>query len=178
MLLLVQTAGDSSSFVTPLGNMIRTMDADVPQFDAQTIERFYSARAASIASVCTRMIDGMGFMGLTLTMVGLYGLVSYAVSRRTREIGVRIAIGATRRDIMVMILREGLTPAVVGVAVGLVLSAGAVRVMPMLAPFTHRIDPRWFIAMVPALFLVSLVASLVPARRAARVDPTVALRCE
>jgi putative ABC transport system permease protein len=178
MLLLVQTAGDSSTCVTPLGNMVRSMDADVPQFDAQTIERFYGARASSIASVCTRMIDGMGFMGLTLTMVGLYGLVSYAVSRRTREIGVRIAIGATRRDITVMILREGLTPAIVGVAVGLVLSAGAVRVMPMLAPFAHRIDPRWFLVMVPALFLVSVVASLVPARRAARVDPTVALRCE
>jgi predicted permease len=178
MVLLVQTAGDSRSLVTPLVDMVRNLDADVPQFDAQTIERFYDARVASIAGVTTRMIGGMGVMGLTLTMVGLYGLVSYAVSRRTREIGVRIAIGATRRDVMIMILRQGLVPAGLGVAVGLVLSAGAVRVLPMLTPFVHRIDPRWFMGMAPALILVSVAASLPPARRAARVDPTVALRCE
>ena len=178
MVLLVQTAGDSRALVTPLGDVVRTLDADVPQFDAQTIERFYDARVASIARVCTRMIGGMGLMGVTLTMVGLYGLVSYAVSRRTREIGVRIAIGATRHDVVVMILRQGLTPACLGLSAGLVLSAGAVRVLPMLTPFAHRIDPRWFMVMVPALIFVSVVASLLPARRAARVDPTVALRCE
>ena len=77
-----------------------------------------------------------------------------------------------------MILRQGLVPACTGIAIGLVLSVATMRLLPMLAPFTHRIDPRWYVVMVPMLLIVSAIASLVPARQVARVDPAAVLRQE
>jgi len=124
------------------------------------------------------LVGGIGLMGMTLTVVGLYGLVSYAVSRRTREIGIRIAIGATAGRVLGMILRQGMAPASFGVPVGLLLSAVAARLLPLLAPFTYRIEPWTFLLVVPMLLVVTLFAALIPARRAARVNPTVALRCD
>jgi ABC-type antimicrobial peptide transport system permease subunit len=108
----------------------------------------------------------------------LYGLVSYAVSRRTREIGIRIAIGASAGRVLGMILRQGMTPAWFGVPAGLVLSAVTARLLPLIAPFTYRVEPWTFLFVVPMLLAVTLFAAVVPARRAARVDPTVALRCD
>ena len=158
--------------------MLRRMDANVPAYDLQTIEAFYDARLTAIGRVITRLVGGIGLMGMTLTIVGLYGLVSYAVSRRTREIGIRIAIGASAGRVLGMILRQGMTPAWFGVPAGLLLSAATARVLPLLAPFTYRIEPSTFLFVVPVLLAVTLFAAFVPARRAARVDPTVALRCD
>jgi ABC-type antimicrobial peptide transport system permease subunit len=124
------------------------------------------------------MIAGMGVMGMTLTMVGLYGLVAYAVSRRTREIGVRIAVGASYGRVVRMVLRQGLAPVWFGLAVGLVLSAATANLLPRIVPMRHQFEPQIFALVVPLLLLVVLLAAFVPARRAARVDPTVALRCE
>jgi len=178
MVLLAETTGDSSAVLAPLRDMLRRMDANVPAYDLQTIEAFYDARLTAIGRVITRLVGGIGLMGMTLTIVGLYGLVSYAVSRRTREIGIRIAIGASAGRVLGMILRQGMTPAWFGVPAGLLLSAATARVLPMLAPFTYRIEPWTFLFLVPMLLVVTLFAALVPARRAARVDPTVALRCD
>jgi putative ABC transport system permease protein len=113
-----------------------------------------------------------------LTIVGLYGLVSYAVSRRTREIGIRIAIGATYVRIVRMVLSEGMTPAWIGVVCGLVLSAVTAKLLPSLVPIDNPVDMMTFYLVVPLLLTVTLFAAFVPARRAARVSPTVALRCE
>jgi ABC-type antimicrobial peptide transport system permease subunit len=118
----------------------------------------------------------MGVMGMTLTMVGLYGLVSYAVSRRTREIGIRMAIGATERRVLGMILHQGLTPAWIGLVVGLIVSVVAMRLLPQLVMISARYDPRSYLLVVPLLFIVAVVAAYVPARRAANIDPTQALR--
>jgi predicted permease len=178
MVLLAQTSGDSSTLLTPLREMLQTLDADVPAYDFQTMERFYAARVTTIGHVVTRLIGGMGFMGMTLTTVGLYGLVSYTVSRRTREIGIRLAIGASYNRVLRMILLQGMMPAVIGVACGLVLSSATTRLLPALVPVGQRYDLRMFLVVVPALLAVTLVAAFVPARRAARVDPTTALRCE
>jgi predicted permease len=178
MVLLAQTSGDSSTLLTPLRELLHTLDADVPAYDFQTMERFYAARATTIARVMIRLIGGMGFMGMTLTTVGLYGLVSYTVSRRTREIGIRVAIGATYNRVIRMILLHGMTPALGGVACGLVLSFVTTRLLPAIVPFGQRYDSRMFLVVVPALLVVTLVAAFVPARRAARVDPTTALRYE
>jgi macrolide transport system ATP-binding/permease protein len=178
MVVLARTTGDSASLVAPLRATMRRIDADVPAYDAQTMEAFYAARATTIATVLMRLIGGMGIMGLTLTMVGLYGLVSYAASRRTREIGIRIAIGATYYRVLRMVLRQGLAPALIGLAAGLVLSAVTMQILPRVTLISARNDPRSYFVVVPLLLAVALVASYVPARRAARVDPTIALRCD
>jgi predicted permease len=178
MVLLAQSAGDSSSLLAPLRDMVQTLDAAVPAYDAQTIETFYAARVTTIGTVMTRLVGGMGIMGMTLTMVGLYGLVSYSVSRRTREIGIRVAIGATSGRVLRMILAQGLLPAGVGLVVGLALSGATTRALSTLIPLNQQYDPRTFFIVVPLLILVALFASFVPARRAARVDPKVALRDE
>lgn len=178
MMLLAQTSGDSRDLIDPLREIVRRMDPDVPISDAQTMERFYEVRATSINGIAVSLIGGLGFMGLILAMVGLYGLVSYAVGRRTREIGVRIAVGASPYRVLGMILREGMRPAWVGLAAGLALSVVTARLLPALVPIGQRYDLATVLPVVPLLLAVSIVAAGIPARRAARVDPTVALRTE
>ena len=178
MVVLTETAGESAALLPALREMLRKMDPEVPVYDVQTIEVFYAARVTTIANVIIRLIGGIGLMGMALTMVGLYGLVSYAVSRRTREIGIRIAVGASYRRILRMILRQGMTPVWCGVAAGLVLSSTTTRLMLTLIPVSHHDDSQAFAVVVPLLVAVTLLAAFVPARRAARVDPTVALRCD
>ena len=110
-------------------------------------------------------------MGVTLTLVGLYGMVSYSVNRRTREIGIRIAVGASYARIIRMVLGEGMTPVVFGIAVGLLGSKVSWHLMAQVTPATYAI-------VIPSLAALTLVAAFVPARRAARVNPTEALRAE
>ena len=105
------------------------LDASVPVYDVHTIEAFYRGHATGLGAVIMTMIASIGFMGLVITLVGLYGLVSYAVNRRTREIGIRIAIGATYARILRMLLRQGLAPAWVGMGIGVVLSLLSSRLL-------------------------------------------------
>jgi predicted permease len=178
MTLLLATGGDSAALVKPLRDVARRIDPDVPVFDAQTMEVFYGARVTAFGTTMVRLVGAMGLMGMLLTMIGLYGLVSYTVNRRTREIGIRIAIGATYTRIVRMVLRQGMAPAWFGVAAGLMLSVVVSRTMDGLVPFGHHVEPETYYIVIPFLIAVTLVAAFLPARRAARVDPTVALRCE
>src|SRR5688572_22787914 len=176
MVFLARTSGESLAGVGPLRDIVHELDAELPVFEAQTIETFYASRATGFLTVATEMIGGMSLMGMLLTMVGLYGLVSYSVSRRTREIGIRMAIGATYSRILGMILRQGIEPAWIGLPAGLVLSVITARAMTVILPTNTQSDPRMLVAIVPILFAVIVLAALIPARRAAVVDPTVALR--
>jgi predicted permease len=176
MVLLAETNGESATVLAPLREMVRRMDAEVPLYDVQTMEVFYDARVTSIGNVIIRITGALGLMGITLTMVGLYGLVSYAVSRRTREIGIRIAVGASYGRVVGLMLRQGMAPAWFGLASGLVLSALTTRLLPALIPVNHQYDPQSFYLAMPILLVVTLMAAFIPARRAARVDPTIALR--
>ncbi len=178
MVLLARSTRDAAELLSPLRELARGLDASVPAYDAQTIETFYAARVTTIGTVMTRLMGGMGLMGLTLTMVGLYGLVWYSVSRRTKEIGIRVAIGATHGRVLAMILRQGLTPAAYGLAAGGVISILLTRTLRTLIPMDHKYDADTFFIVVPVVLVIALLAAFVPARRAARVDPTVALRWE
>jgi putative ABC transport system permease protein len=178
MVLLARTAGDSLAAIEPMRAVIGRLDADMPVYDAQTMETFYAARGTGLIGVATEMITSLGVMGTMLTMVGLYGLVSYSVSRRTREIGIRIAIGATYGRVIAMIMRQGMRPSWAGLVAGLMLSVLTIRLLPTFVPTAEQFDPRTYVVIVPLLVGVALLAAFVPARRAARVDPTVALRCE
>ncbi len=178
MVLVAKTAGESATAVAPLRAIVNELDPDLPTFEALTIEAFYEARAVGFLRTSTELIGTLGLMGVVLTMVGLYGLVSYSVSRRTREIGIRIAIGATASRVLQMILAEGMRPAWVGLPIGLVLSIVTARAMPIVMRIGDSSDVRLFAVVVPLLFAVVLLAALVPARRATKIDPTVALRCD
>jgi ABC-type antimicrobial peptide transport system permease subunit len=178
MTLLVRTSGDSAALLDPLRQLVERIDRDVPVSELQTIEAFYELRIVAAGNILVGLITAMGLMGLTLTMVGLYGLVSYAVNRRTREIGIRIAIGASYSRIVTMVLRQGMAPAWLGLAAGLVLSGVTGRLMMQAAPFPDAVDIRSYAFVVPIVAAVTALAAFIPARRAAQVNPTVALRCE
>jgi putative ABC transport system permease protein len=133
--------------------------------------------------VVSSLVAAMGIMALGLAIVGLYGLVAYAAARRTREIGIRMAIGAGRRDVLGMVLRQGMVLAVAGLGVGLLAGLGAGRALAALFPgdMGPGHGPTDVVALgllAIAVFMVTLLAAAVPARRASRVNPTEALRYE
>ena len=124
------------------------------------------------------MFSTFGGLALFLAVVGLYGVKSYVVSRRTREIGIRMALGANRRDVLWLVLREGVVLTVVGLGLGLLLSVGIAQLRGNLLYEVSTLDPLVFALALALLAGSSLLASYLPARRATRVVPVVALRCE
>ena len=178
MVLISESAGASASVAAPLREAVRGLDANQPIFDVRTMEEFYDMRVVSTGNTIMEIVAGMGVMGLILATIGLYGLGAYAVSRRTREIGIRMAIGASRPAVLQMALRQGLTPALYGVAAGLVASVFAERLLKAVFPTHTRTDITAYLLVVPALLAVTMLAAYLPARRASRVDPIKALRYE
>ena len=124
----------------------------------------------------TLLLTLLGAIGLVLACIGIYGVIAYFVSRRTQEIGVRMALGATRRDVIGLVFRQAAMPVGVGIAVGLAMSAVLVRVLSTQLFGVSAYDPLTFAAVVATLAAAAGIASLVPAGRAASVDPTQALR--
>lgn len=130
------------------------------------------------ARVPAQMLAAFAGLALLLAAAGIYGIVSYSVAQRTREIGIRVALGARKADVLRLVVGQGFVPVLAGVAVGLIGGAGLSRVMSALLYGLSPSDPVTFLGLSAALAIVALLASWVPARRAARVDPTVALRHE
>ena len=179
MFLVAQSAGDPAALAAPLREVVRGLDVNMPIFNVRTMDELYQMRATSIFNVLVTTVGAMGLMGLGLSIVGLYGLVAYAASRRTREIGIRMAIGATGPNVLRMVLRQGVALALSGLVLGLAASVGAGRLLS--AAFPTGDDQRDFVslALVAAVvFVVTLLATYIPARRAARVNPVEALRYE
>jgi hypothetical protein len=179
MLLLAQSAGDPANFAAPLRDVIRNLDASLPISNVRTMEALFHARAISVFNVIIGTVGAMGLMGLGLAIVGLYGLVAYGVSRRTKEIGIRMAIGAGRDAVLRMILQQGLALALAGLVVGLLAGAGAERLLQAAFPSgDNGFHPMALILVTPVVIAVTFVATYIPARRASRVDPIQALRYE
>ena len=179
MIMLAQSAGDPSTLAGPLREVARGLDGNLPIYGVRTMEALYQMRAVSIFRVLITVIGGMGLMGLGLAIVGLYGLVAYAVGRRTREIGIRMAVGADRAAVVRMVLRQGLVLALVGLGVGVVASVGAGKLLQ--AAFPSGNDQTDIVALflvIPVVLAVTFLAAYVPARQASRVDPILALRHE
>jgi ABC-type antimicrobial peptide transport system permease subunit len=177
MTLLVESAGDPTALVAPLREMIRGLDANQPMYDVRTMEDFYRKRVVNTPNMIMQMVGSMGLLGLVLAMVGLYGLVAYSVSRRTREFGIRMAIGAQSSDVLGTVMRQGLILALSGIGVGLVLSVGAQRLVT--ASFlTAAKDPSAYWIVPPILLAVTMLAAFIPALRASHIDPIRALRDE
>ncbi len=179
MMLVAQSTGDSAALAAPLRDVVRALDVNMPLFNVRTMEQLYRMRAISVFNVIVTMVGAMGVMGLGLSIVGLYGLVAYAAARRTREIGIRMAIGATAPTVLRMVLGQGMVLAVIGLVVGLAGSIGAGELLN--AAFPGGDDQRDFMALAlvaPVVFLVTTLATYIPARRASRVNPMEALRYE
>jgi ABC-type antimicrobial peptide transport system permease subunit len=151
------------------------VDRDLPLFNPRTMEQAIGASAAS-RRFAMLLVSVFAAMAMTLTAVGIYGVVSYSVSQRTREIGIRTALGATRRSVLGLVLRQGMIFALVGIGIGLVGSLGLTRLISSQLFGVSSADPATFVSVAGLLMLITLAACYIPARRAARVDPMVALR--
>jgi predicted permease len=175
--LVAQSDADPASLVGPLREVVRGLDASLPVYNIRTMEALYRMRATRIFNVIVGTVLALGMMGLSLAIVGLYGLVAYAVSRRTREIGIRMAIGADRGVVLRMVLRQGIVLATIGLAIGLAGSVGAGQLLRAAFPTGgNEHDFRALLIVVPIVLAVTSLAAYVPARRAARVNPMQALR--
>lgn len=177
MALLAESEGDAAGLVAPLREMVRGIDANQPIFDIRTMESFYEMRAVKTPNTIVQTVGSLGTMGLVLSLVGLYGLVAYSVSRRTREFGIRMAIGAGSSHVLRIVLRHGLILALTGIGIGLVLSVAAGRTVSSLFA-SAKSDPMAFLIVPPILLAVTMLATYAPALRASRVDPMKALRYE
>jgi len=179
MVMLARSAGDPAGLANPLREVAHRLDRDMPIYDVRTMADVYRLRATKIFNVIIGAVAGMGLMGLGLAIVGLYGLVSYAASRRTREIGIRMAIGADQAAVLKMVLRHGLVLAVVGLVIGLAASIGVGRLLAAAFPtgMEHQ-DDLAVLLVIPVVLTVTFLAAYVPARRAARTSPIQALRQE
>ncbi len=179
MVLLTESAGDPASLVAPLRSVVQGLDRTQPIFNVRTMEDFYQMRTITIFNVIIGIIGAMGLMGLGLAIVGLYGLVAYATSRRTKEIGIRMAIGAGRTSVLRMVLRQGLVLAVVGLVVGLLAGVAAQRLLIAAFPSgDDSISVMAHVLVAPIVLIATFLAAYLPAHRAARLDPMKALRYE
>jgi len=176
--LHVRTAGDPTSLAAPIRDAVRAIDPDMPVFSVRSMEAFYDARAMLGPRLTMQLVTVTGLMGLLLAVIGLYGVVAYAVSRRTREIGIRMAIGARPGDVLRMILGQGLIFTGIGVGAGLAVAFFASRVVADFVIGVSPRDPAIFLSVPVILTMVMIAACWLPAWRAARIDPTLALRQE
>ena len=159
---------------------VRSSAASIPpcRCSASAPCRIYRARALTASNVIVGIVAGMGSMGLLLAVIGLYALVAHAVAQRTRELGIRLAVGARPGNVLMMVMRHGLMLSVAGLALGLVAAAGMNNLLRAAFPVSSGVSPWLFASVVPALLVVTLAAALIPARRASRIDPLIALRQE
>ena len=153
---------------------IRTLDPNLPIFDARTIEE-HMQTAVFAQRMGANMLGAMGVLALLLAAVGLYGVIAYAVSQRTQEMGVRLALGAAPGHLLRMIVGQGVKLTLIGLAIGVALAFGAAGFLATLLPGVAPRDPVTFVAVPLALLTIALIAAWIPARRAGAVDPVVAL---
>jgi len=178
MVLFVETAGDPAAFVTAVRGEVRALDPNQPIYDVRTMASHFRQQALWGVRLIAEVIAAVGVVGLALGVLGLYGVIAYSVSQRTREIGIRMAVGATSGRVLGMVLRQGLTLTVVGVGVGMMLTLAMSTAIGSLLNGVNPRDPAVYAAAVALLVTVTLVAAYLPARRASRVDPQEALRCD
>jgi ABC-type antimicrobial peptide transport system permease subunit len=174
---VVRASVDPLALVPSIRAAIHSFDRTVPVAEVRLLGDVFAA-STETSRVVTRLLIGFALLGLLLGAVGIYGVISYSVGRRTRELGIRTALGAIERRIAFMIVGEGLRTAGIGIAIGVVVAILAARSLASMLFEVSATDPTIYVSVVGALLLVSIGASYVPARRAARVDPLIALRGE
>ena len=177
MVTVVKTTAEPRSLVSAVTKEVGAMDQDVPLFGVKTMDEYLSASVAAPRFNST-LLSIFAAVALVLTVVGLYGVMSYSVAQRTNEIGIRLALGAQARDVVMMIVKQGSKLILIGLAIGLVGAYALTRLVASLLFGVTAKDPFTFVAVALLLALVAFLACYVPAWRATKVDPMEALRCE
>jgi putative ABC transport system permease protein len=177
MTLVVRTQGDPASVAAAAGREIQSIDPDQPLSDVRTMNQLL-AESVGRARFSATLLAVFACVALIIATVGVYGVMSYAVTQRTHEIGVRVALGAQMRDVLRLVVVQGMAQVLVGVGVGLAGAFALTRLLRGLLFGVSTTDPLIFVGVAAVLSLVALVACYVPARRATNVDPMVALRYE
>jgi predicted lysophospholipase L1 biosynthesis ABC-type transport system permease subunit len=175
MTIVVRTAGDPNSLVPEVRSLVAAKDTDMPLRDVRTLEDYVSD-SISAPRFETLLLGNFAGLALVLTAIGLYGVVSYSVVQRAREMSIRMALGAQRKAILSKVISEGLMLALMGVAAGLAGSVLVARLMKSLLYGIGANDPATFLVVPLLLILVALLASYIPARRATLLDPMAVLR--
>ena len=174
MTLALRTSGDPAEAIAAARAIVRQVDANIPLFDVRTLAA-QQAETLELERLFARVSLIVGALALGLACIGLYGILSYSVMRRTREIGVRMALGARSADVVRMVMGE-LRSVVLGVLIGLAAAYGITRSLDSLLYGLSASDPTSYVAATAVLLLVATLAAYVPARRASNVDPMIALR--
>jgi predicted permease len=177
MIVTVRAASDAGALAAAVKKEIRNLDSDLPIYNLRTmterVDEFLAPRRFS-----TLLLGTFAFVALALAAIGTYGVIAYLVTQSTREIGIRIALGATHRSILSLVVGRAMVVVLVGVAVGLVGAFALTRFLRGLLFGVNPTDPLTFFGVAILLALVALAASYLPARRTARIDPMICLRCE
>jgi putative ABC transport system permease protein len=176
--LAVRTASDPLALSVPIQKQIAELDPELPVSDVFTLQQIIE-RSLGNASLSASLVLAFAVLSLMLASVGLYGVLSYLTTQRTGEIGIRIALGAKREQVLSLMLADGLRPAFFGLALGLAASVAAVRLIDATMLYeTQRFDPAVFAVVATTLLVIAALACLAPAWRASRLDPMQALRTE
>jgi ABC-type antimicrobial peptide transport system permease subunit len=176
----VRTVSEPASFVGAIREAVRQVESNLPVNDVRTqIEQ--ADETMTMERLFAKLLTLFGLVAQLLAAIGLYGVMAYSVSQRIHEIGIRMALGATRGNVLKMILKQGMVLTVIGVALGLAVAYVSTRYLESLTTMLFGVKPRdplTFAVIAALLIVVALVACLIPARRATKVDPLVALRYE
>jgi len=178
MTLMLRSSGDPLQLVQSVKDVVRTLDPNLPMLHTMAYEDFYMNQAVNGPRIAMKLVGAMGVVGLLLAIAGLYGLVAYNVSRRTREIGIRIALGALSSDVLRLVMGKGLVLVGMGTVIGLAMGFALEQLMNSMLFNAGGVDIVAYVIVVPSLFLVTMLAAYMPARRASRIAPTQALRYE
>lgn len=176
--MVARTEGDPGPVVAEVRNALRALDPALPVYDARTVTE-HMQTAVFAQRMAANLLGAMGVLALLLAAIGLYGVMAYAVSQRTQEMGIRLALGASPGTLLGMIVGQGMKLAVIGLVIGMAIALGAfgsIGAMRSLLPGISPLDPITFVAVPVVLGLIALLASWIPARRAGKVDPVEALR--
>jgi putative ABC transport system permease protein len=175
--LLARARGDAAALTPAIKNAIWSVDKDQPIMRVATMDSLLAASAAERSFVLI-LFEAFGLVSLILAATGIYGVLSGSVTERTREIGVRSALGASRRDILALVIRQGMALTGIGIGLGLLGAAAASQAISAMLFGVSRLDPFTYCGVIALLGAVSVVACGISAWRAARIDPMVALRYE
>jgi putative ABC transport system permease protein len=176
MTLIVRTAGDPAQLAAVVRETVQSLD-NRAAISMRTMENVVSRSTWSRRTLALQMVT-LGAVALLLAAMGIYGVISYLVAQRTREMGIRLALGAQRRDLLKLVMGQGLTLTMIGIAAGLILAFALTRLLSSMLFGVSAADPITFVAIAALLAVVALMASFLPARRAMKVDPIAALRHE